>query len=149
MLNALGTYPGDPGPLGNECVGRVAALGEGVRHLTVGQEVMAMGGRTHASFTTTIADYVVRRPAGLTVEESATVPVAYLTADYALNRLGRMKRGDRVLIHAASGGVGLAAVQLARRAGAEIFATAGSDEKRAYLASMGIRHVTSLSLIHI
>jgi len=54
-----------------------------------------------------------------------------------------MKRGDRVLIHAAAGGVGLAAVQLARRAGAEIFATAGSDEKRAYLASMGIRHVMS------
>src|SRR5262249_7464892 len=68
-------------------------------------------------------------------------PVAFLTAHYALNSLARLQPGERVLIHAAAGGVGLAAVQLAQRAGAEIFATAGSEEKRTHLKSLGIKHV--------
>ena len=143
VLNALGMYPGDAGALGNECVGRVVAIGEDVRNVSVGQDVIAMGGGTLSSYATTIADYVAPRPARLSAEEAATVPVTYLTAGYALDRLARMKRGDRVLIHAAAGGVGLAAVQLAQRAGAEIFATAGSDEKRDYLAALGIRHIMS------
>src|SRR6185369_15044825 len=72
---------------------------------------------------------------------AATIPIPFLTAEYALNRLARMKAGDRVLIHAATGGVGLAALQIAQRAGAEIFATAGSPEKRQYLQSLGVEHV--------
>ncbi|HET7695304.1 MAG TPA: SDR family NAD(P)-dependent oxidoreductase [Vicinamibacterales bacterium] len=143
VLNALGMYPGDAGALGNECVGRVSAVGAGVTSVTVGQDVIAMGGGTLSSYATTIADYVAPRPSRLTAEEAATIPVTYLTAGYALDQLAGMKRGDRVLIHAAAGGVGLAAVQLAQRAGAEIFATAGSDEKRQYLASLGIRHIMS------
>ncbi|HXA15307.1 MAG TPA: type I polyketide synthase, partial [Opitutaceae bacterium] len=73
--------------------------------------------------------------------EGATITVAFVTAGYALNHLARLAPGERVLIHAASGGVGLAAVQLAQQAGAEIFATAGSPRKRAYLRSLGIRHI--------
>ena len=143
VLNALGMYPGDAGALGNECVGRVVGIGTNVTNVTVGQDVIAMGGGTLSSYATTIADYVAPRPARLSVEEAATIPVTYLTAGYALNHLAGIKRGDRVLIHAAAGGVGLAAVQLAQRAGAEIFATAGSTEKRDYLASLGIRHIMS------
>jgi acyl transferase domain-containing protein len=143
VLNALGMYPGDAGALGNECVGRVVAIGSGVTNVAVGQDVIAMGGGTLSSYATTIADYVAPRPSRLSAEEAATIPVTYLTAGYALHQLAGMKRGDRVLIHAAAGGVGLAAVQLAQRAGAEIFATAGSDDKRAYLASLGIRHIMS------
>ena len=72
---------------------------------------------------------------------ASTIPIAFLTAYYALHHLANMKKGDRVLIHAAAGGVGLAAVQLAQRAGAELYVTAGTPEKRAHLASLGIRHV--------
>ena len=64
-----------------------------------------------------------------------------VTAYYSLHHLAKLSRGERVLIHAAAGGVGLAAVQLAQQAGAEIFATAGSSEKRAYLKSMRVPHI--------
>ena len=77
----------------------------------------------------------------LSFEEGATVPITFLTALYGLHHLGKMVKGSRVLIHAAAGGVGLAAVQLAQRAGAEVFATAGSPEKRRYLSSLGVKHV--------
>ena len=90
---------------------------------------------------TAAAPLVWRKPPFLSLEEAATVPVAFLTAQYALRQLGQLSEGDRVLIHAASGGVGLAAVQIAQQVGAEIFATAGSPEKRAFLKTLGIRHV--------
>ena len=72
---------------------------------------------------------------------AATLPIAFLTASYALEHLARMQAGDRVLIHAAAGGVGLAAVQLARRAGAIVFATAGSPRKHEHLRALGVEHV--------
>jgi NADPH:quinone reductase-like Zn-dependent oxidoreductase/acyl carrier protein len=75
------------------------------------------------------------------MEDAAGIPIAFLTAMYGLTRLANLQRGERVLIHAAAGGVGLAAVQLAQRAGAEVFATAGSDAKRDYLRALGVRHV--------
>src|SRR5207253_11432774 len=68
-------------------------------------------------------------------------PIAFLTAEYALNHLGHMMEGEKVLIHAASGGVGLAAIQLAQSAGAHVFATAGSTDKREFIASLGVEHV--------
>src|SRR5205814_647899 len=78
------------------------------------------------------------KPARLTFEEAAAVPVAFITAHYGLRELGRMQSGQSVLIHAAAGGVGMAAVRLAQQAGARIFATAGSEEKRNYLRGLGI-----------
>src|SRR5262249_57926460 len=92
-------------------------------------------------FLTHPAGLVCRKPRNLTFEEAATIPVAFLTCRWALERVAGMKKGDRVLIHAAAGGVGLAAVQMCLRAGVEIFATAGSEEKRAYLRALGVRHV--------
>jgi acyl transferase domain-containing protein/NADPH:quinone reductase-like Zn-dependent oxidoreductase/acyl carrier protein len=141
VLNALGMYEGPPGPLGAECVGRVSALGSGVAGLAVGDEVLAMWPGTFKSYVTLPAAFVFRKPANLSVEEAATVPVAFMTAEYALSHLARMSGGDRVLIHAAAGGVGLAAVQLAQRAGAEVYATVGSAAKRAYLESIGVAHI--------
>ena len=76
-----------------------------------------------------------------TANEAAALPIAYLTASYALEDVARLTASDRVLIHAAAGGVGLAAIQLALRAGAEIFATAGSEVKRAHLRALGVHHV--------
>ena len=141
VLNALGMYPGDPGPIGNECVGTIVRVGEGVKGLAQGQTVMALGAGTFATYVTTAADLAGPIPGNLNAAEAATIPITFLTAEYALNRLAGMKAGDRVLIHAAAGGVGLAALQLAQRAGAEIFATAGSPEKRALLKSLGVAHV--------
>jgi acyl transferase domain-containing protein/NADPH:quinone reductase-like Zn-dependent oxidoreductase len=141
VLNALDMYPGEAGPLGNECVGEVLALGAGVTHVAVGDLVMAAV--TGAFATSVVAEgaLTLRVPGGLTPEAAATIPIAFLTAHYGLRELAGLRAGQRVLIHAAAGGVGLAAVQLARQAGAEIFATAGSPEKRRFLASLGVPHV--------
>jgi NADPH:quinone reductase-like Zn-dependent oxidoreductase/thioesterase domain-containing protein/acyl carrier protein len=84
---------------------------------------------------------VARKPGNLSFAEAATLPIAFLTAYYTLHHLARISAEKRVLIHAAAGGVGQAAVQLAQQAGAEIIATAGSPRKRAFLRSMGIQHV--------
>ena len=101
---------------------------------------MAIARGGFSTYVTVRADHVVL-PAGMSFAEAASIPVAFLTTIYGLHRLARMKASDRVLIHAAAGGVGLAAVQLAQRAGAEIFATAGSPEKRHHLQALGVTHV--------
>ena len=142
VLNALGQYPGDAGLLGFESVGTVLRVGDGVRRPLPGDEVIVIGAPgSMASHLTVDARFAIPKPAGMSFEEATTIPATFLTAYYALHVLGRMQRGDRVLIHAAAGGVGLAAVQLAQRAGAEVFATAGSPEKRDYLRSLGVRHL--------
>lgn len=141
VLNALGAYPGDPGALGDECSGIVAAVGVGVSHLRAGDEVMGFAPAAFATCVTAPADLFVRRPSRLSAEEAAGTPIAFLTAEYALLRTAGLKAGERVLIHAGAGGVGMAAIRIAMRAGAEIFATAGSAEKRSYLKLIGVRHV--------
>jgi NADPH:quinone reductase-like Zn-dependent oxidoreductase/NADP-dependent 3-hydroxy acid dehydrogenase YdfG/acyl carrier protein len=144
VMSALGACPGYPkgvGPLGIECAGRIVAVGDGVEGLAVGDPVLAFAFDSLASHVTADARLVRRMPEGMSFAQAASIPVAFLTAHYGLNVLARIERGERVLIHAATGGVGLAAVQLARCAGAEVFATAGSDEKRAMLTAMGVEHV--------
>jgi acyl transferase domain-containing protein/acyl carrier protein len=141
VLNVLGMYPGEAGAPGNECAGKIVTVGEGVSHLQVGDSVVAIADACFSSYVIARADLVARKPERLTFVEAAAIPIAYLTAYYALDQLGHLQPGERVLIHAASGGVGLAAVQLALHTGAEIFATASSEEKRAYLRSLGVQHV--------
>ncbi len=143
-MKALAIYPilGDEDLLvGDECAGRIVAMGPGVDGWREGDPVLAMGAGCFASHLTLSAHRVMRRPRGLTAEEAVTIPVAFLTAWYALHHLGRVRPGERVLIHAATGGVGLAALQVARLAGAEIFATAGNPEKRELLRALGVGHV--------
>lgn len=144
VLKAMGLYPGlKPGvvPIGIECSGRVVRVGEGVVDMAVGDEVIGIAPFSFATHATTSRLGLVRKPAGLSHEEGATIPVAYLTAYYALCRLARLQPGEKVLIHAAAGGVGMAAIQICQERGAEIFATAGSDEKRELLRSLGVQHV--------
>jgi NADPH:quinone reductase-like Zn-dependent oxidoreductase/SAM-dependent methyltransferase len=143
VLVALDMNPGDEDPLGSECAGFVAAVGPGVTGLNVGDEVVAIAPGAFATHVVTSAQLVVPKPQTLTAAQAASIPNVFLTAHWALNHLGRMQAGERVLIHAGAGGVGLAAIQLAQRAGAEVFATAGSEEKRSYLQSLGVRHVFS------
>jgi myxalamid-type polyketide synthase MxaB len=143
VLNALGMYPGDPGPLGLEFSGRVSRVGPDVTRFQVGDEVMGVGSASFSDFVNTPVELLVKRPSRLDAEDGATIPNVFLTVHHALNHVGRLQKGERVLIHAGAGGVGLAAVQLAQRAGAEVFATAGSEAKRAYLQSLGVPHVFS------
>ncbi|WP_394834506.1 type I polyketide synthase [Pendulispora rubella] len=129
------------GQLGWETSGVVTATGTGVRGLEVGDRVVAVA---HPGLATRVfADRRLthRIPDGLGLEEAATVPISYLTAWYGLMELAALREGERVLIHSATGGVGLAAIQVARWRGAEIFATAGSGKQRALLRTMGINHV--------
>jgi len=140
VMNVMGLYPGDPGPLGAECAGEIVAVGEGITRFAPGDAVVAIGPGCFASYLTTRAEWVAPKPIGMSFDEAVTVPVAFITAHFTLNHLANIRARDRVLIHAAAGGVGLAAVMLAKRAGAEIFATAGSPEKRAFLKSLGVSH---------
>ncbi len=141
VLNVLGMYPGDPGAPGLECAGFVTAVGEGVTTLNVGEPVLALAGGAFNSFVVAEAALTVRLPNNITFAEAVTLPSAWLTAAYGLNQLAQLQAGERVLIHAAAGGVGIAAVALAQHAGAEVFATAGSAEKHAFLRAMGVRHI--------
>jgi myxalamid-type polyketide synthase MxaB len=141
VLNALGMYPGPAIALGNECTGVVVAVGDNVTNINIGDEVIALVGSSFSTFVTVPVSHTFPKPANLSFAEAATIPTTFLTAYYGLHHLAKIKPGDRVLIHAAAGGVGLAAVQLAQQAGAEIFGTAGSPEKRAFLKSIGVQHV--------
>jgi acyl transferase domain-containing protein len=127
-------------PLGFECSGEIVALGEGVATFSVGQQVMALAWGGMNRLVSVPVGQVVTKPANLSWEEAASIPLAFLTALYGLERIAKIRPGDRVLIHAAAGGVGQAAVQMARRAGAEIFATA-SPAKWPMLRSQGVTHV--------
>lgn len=144
VLLALGVLPtaedGASG-LGFECVGRISRVGAQVSSLSVGDEVLAMGRGCLATAVCTAAETVHRRPKELAPLDAVTLPVAFVTATYALEEVARLRGGERVLIHTATGGVGLAAIQIAQRVGAEIFATAGSEAKREYLRGLGVAHV--------
>jgi acyl transferase domain-containing protein/acyl carrier protein len=140
VLNVLGLYPGDPGALGMECAGIVCAIGPGVDRFGVGDAVIALAQGSLASLVNTPADLVMGKPCNLTFAEAAAIPVVFATGELALARLGKLRRGERVLIHGSAGGVGWAALQIARRIGAEIYATANRG-KWNYLRSLGIEHV--------
>ena len=116
-------------------------MGEGVTRFRPGDEVLAFGVSGLGSHLTTPEVMACHKPEHLSFEQAATIPIVFLTAEYALRHIGRIRPGERVLIHAAAGGVGLAALQIARLAGAEVFATAGSREKREFLRTLGIAHV--------
>jgi acyl transferase domain-containing protein len=141
VLLALGVYPGSGIPLGAECAGTVSEVGAAVEGWRVGERVFGFVHDSMGSEAVAPAAFVARIPPGLSNEQAAALPVAFLTAHHGLFGIAGLRRGQRVLIHAGAGGVGLAAVQLALRAGAEVYATAGSPEKRAHLLAIGVRAV--------
>src|SRR5262245_30878919 len=145
VLVAFGRYPAFEGrlpQLGTDFAGVVTAVGPDVTNHKVGDHVGGVcADGCWATFITCDADLAVTLPAGLADEQAAAVTTATATAWYGLHELARIKSGDKVLIHSGTGGVGQAAIGIARAAGAEIFATAGSDERRQLLRDMGIEHV--------
>ena len=139
VLNVLGLYPGDPGPIGGDFAGIVTQLGSGVTGLEVGQRVYGfMQGAFSSRFNVPV-QLLAPVPDGVSAVAAATIPAAALTARLAFD-WAQLQPGDRVLIHAASGGVGLAAIQMAQQHGAVVFATA-STYKRATLRKMGVKYV--------
>lgn len=144
VLKAMGLYPGvkdEIVPLGIECAGVVTKIGDSVTDFEIGQRVMGVAPYSFASHATT-ADYaIVATPDNLSDQQASTIPITFLTAYHGLVRLAQLAAGERLLIHAGAGGVGLAAIQIAQEIGAEIFATAGSDQKREFLKSLGVEHV--------
>jgi acyl transferase domain-containing protein/short-subunit dehydrogenase/acyl carrier protein len=141
VLKVLGMYPGPSGALGYECAGDVVAVGPGVTRLAVGDRVLGIAAGSLANYVTVSADLLVHLPDELPYELGAGIPIAFLTAAYALRELAGLQAGQFALIHAAAGGVGLAVVQLALASGAEVIGTAGSDEKRDFLRGLGVAHV--------
>jgi acyl transferase domain-containing protein/NADPH-dependent curcumin reductase CurA/predicted amino acid dehydrogenase/short-subunit dehydrogenase/acyl carrier protein len=132
VLKTLDLYPLDRSEwrwLGDECAGRVTAIGAGVEGFNVGDPVVAIAPACIASDVVADARLVVPRPPTLSAETSAGVPIAFLTAWYGLVECARLQAGETVLIHAAAGGVGQAAVQIARWVGARVLATASIDKQ--------------------
>ena len=146
VLKALGLYPGikdEVVPLGIETSGVVTAVGDEVDRFRVGQEVMGVAPYAFASHAVAPEYTLVAKPPSISHAEAATIPITFLTAYYALVRLADLQPGERLLIHAGAGGVGLAAIQIAQHVGAEIYATAGSEEKHEYLRSLGVERIYS------
>jgi NADPH:quinone reductase-like Zn-dependent oxidoreductase/acyl carrier protein len=144
VMKALGTYPGNPIDLhwyGDDVSGVVERVGANVRHLRAGDAVVGLAPYAFRAYVTVPARMVFPKPKDMTFQQAATIPTVFLTAHYALISLARMRAGESVLIHGGAGGVGQAAIQIARRLGLEIFATAGSPEKRQLLAGQGVAHV--------
>jgi acyl transferase domain-containing protein/NADPH:quinone reductase-like Zn-dependent oxidoreductase/acyl carrier protein/NADP-dependent 3-hydroxy acid dehydrogenase YdfG len=148
VMYAMGLLPdqavedGFCGPtLGMEVSGIVTRVGVGVTEVAPNDAVIAFAPASFANRVRTRALAVTRKPAAWSFAAAATVPTAFFTAYYALHELARLREGERVLIHGGAGGVGIAAIQLAKHLGAEIFATAGTDEKRDFVRLLGADHV--------
>lgn len=141
-LNRLGgDMPATPHIVGYQCAGTIAAVGDGVTDRMEGQRVVAsMMHGSHAELVAVPASFTWAIPDGLDLTLAACIPIAFGTADDCLFEFGRLQAGETVLIQAGAGGVGIAAIQLAKRAGATVLATASSEEKLARLASLGLDH---------
>jgi phthiocerol/phenolphthiocerol synthesis type-I polyketide synthase C len=127
--------------LGLECAGRIVTTGDTVENFKPGDAVIAVSGGSFATHVTVDSNLVAKVPDGLALEAAVTIPVAFLTAYYALITCAQLKRGEWVLIHGGAGGVGLAALQIACWRGARVIATASSAEKRDLVKALGAEHV--------
>jgi acyl transferase domain-containing protein len=140
LLEGLDALPFERGWLGGECAGVVTAAGPDVTEFRAGDAVVALVRGAFATHAIADARLTAHKPARLSFAEAAAFPVAFLTAHLALDETAGIKSADRVLIHSISGGTGLAAFQLARRAGAEVFGTA-SPRKWERLNELGVDHL--------
>ncbi len=127
--------------LGMEFAGELIAVGDGVDRVRPGEAVFGFGRNAFSSHLVAPAFGLFKKPGSMSFEEAATLPVAAMTVYYSLHHLARLQKGERILIQGAAGGVGLAAVQYAQSVGAEIFASAGSLEKREFLRQLGVPYV--------
>jgi NADPH2:quinone reductase len=141
-LNRLGgDMPRIPHIVGYQAAGIVLEVGDGVDDLAAGDRVVTVGlDGSHAELRVTGRPFCWRIPDGLSTEEAACVPVPFGTADDCLFEFGRLQSGETALIHAGASGVGIAAIQMAKRAGAMVMATASSPERLERLTALGLDH---------
>jgi NADPH2:quinone reductase len=151
LVQRRGHYPGGPQPPyipGFEAAGVIEAVGDGVPASRVGERVMGVvPAGAYAEVTTAEAGTLLPVPEAWSFEEAAAFPVVTLTAYHVLHTVARLQPGETVLIHAAAGGVGTAAVQLARAADARVIATASSDEKLARVRELGADHLINYTTV--
>jgi NADPH2:quinone reductase len=142
LHRAGGVMASTPHIVGYQAAGTVEAVGDQVTTFSPGQRVVAtMGYGSHAELAAVNAASVFAVPDGLAIEEAAGVPIEFGTADDCLFEFGELQQGQSVLVHAGAGGVGLAAIQLARNAGASpVIATASSDDRLERLHQYGMDH---------
>ena len=144
VLQRAGRYPPPPGAspiLGLEVAGTVAALGEGVGEWKVGQRVTALvPGGGYAEYCVAPAAHALPIPDGLDLAQAAALPETWFTVWANLVDLGRLKKGERLLVHGGSSGIGLTAIQLAHHLGVESFVTVGSEEKAQFCREFGADH---------
>jgi NADPH2:quinone reductase len=142
VLNrAGGALTASPHIVGYQCAGHVREVGDAVTGLSEGDAVVCvMANGSHAELVSVPELACWSVPAGLAIEEAACVPIPFGTADDCLFEFGRLQQGESVLVQAGASGVGLAAIQLAKRAGAVVYATASSDEKLERLREFGLDH---------
>jgi myxalamid-type polyketide synthase MxaB len=141
VLDALGALPFErDNEFGVECAGEIVAVGKGVEDYRVGDAVMAIAFGSFSKYVTVSSSLVAPIPNGLSFDSAAAIPVNFVTAYYALHQIANISAKDKVLIHAAAGGTGMAAVKLALATGAEVFATASPGKWEA-LKSLGVQHV--------
>ncbi len=144
VLKALALYPAETADariFGDEVAGVIRAVGTGVTHVAPGDRVFGLAVFGLATHSMARAGDVRIIPDGLSFEEAATLPVVFMTSWHALETVGHLKAGERILIHAGAGGVGMAAIQIAHHLGAKVIASAGSAAKRALLSTLGVEHV--------
>ena len=127
--------------LGIEFSGVVEEVGPGVTEFATGDQVAGIASQSLATHVLALGSHVVPKPLRLTHAEAATLPTTFCTAWYAMVHLARLQAGESILIHGAAGGVGLAAIQIARHLGLTVHATAGSEAKRDVLRLLGVDHV--------
>ena len=141
-LNRLGGDLADtPHVVGYQCAGTVIGVGDAVTSVAPGDRVVTVGlDGSHAELRAVGEAFCWRIPAGATTEDAACVPVPFGTADDSLFEFGRLQAGETALVHAGASGVGIAAIQLAHRAGATVVATASSPERLARLHELGLDH---------
>jgi NADPH2:quinone reductase len=141
LHRAGGALASVPHIVGYQAAGVVREVGEGVTAFQAGQPVVAtMGAGSHAERVSVPARSAYAIPEGLSIEQAAAIPIEFGTADDCLFEFGRLRGGETVLIHAGASGVGLAGVQLAKRAGATVLATASSDARLDRLKEFGLDH---------
>lgn len=148
IMLAMGLLPEDAlengfaGPnLGLEFSGIVTAAGKNIANFAPGDRVAGFASACFASHVQMPEISLTHIPDDLDYAAAAAIPTIFITAWYALKHQAQLQKGEKLLVHGAAGGVGLAAIQIGRLLGAEVFATAGTDEKRDYLRLLGINHI--------
>lgn len=145
VFGRLGVYPGvlkPPFVPGIECSGFIEAVGSGVKGFRKGDRVMVFAKQgAYAEYVCTQAAYVRKLPRSVSFDVGASLSVTYLSAYHGLITLANMRKGEKILVHAGAGGVGTAAIQIAKHLGGEVFATVGSDRKKIVAKREGADHV--------